>query len=316
MLSLKVAHIEDATPRIKRIELVSADGGTLPAFTAGAHIDLELGNGEARSYSLLNDPSETNRYVIAVLREANGRGGSAWIHDSLREGDPLGSPAPINHFRLSEDGENHILIAGGIGITPIASMAARLKALGKNYELHYCARSAEEAAFVNELQSVHGDKLKLTLDGGDPSRGLDVTALLAKRPSAGHAYVCGPAGLIRAVREAGREWPKGTVHYELFKGSEEDIALRKSDQPFDVVLNKSGRTLHVPADLSLLDVLKAEGFKIKTLCKEGVCGTCIVGLISGKADHRDDVLSDDEREESMQVCVSRAMPGETLVLDL
>ena len=316
MLSLKAAHIENAAARIKRIELVAADGGALPAFTAGAHIDLELGNGEARSYSLLNDPAETNRYVIAVLREAEGRGGSAWIHDHLREGDVLSSPAPVNHFKLSEEGETHILIAGGIGITPIASMAARLKTLGRNYELHYCARSAEEAAFVSELQAAHGERLKLIFDGGDPARGLDVAALMGKRPSAGHAYVCGPAGLIRAVREAGRDWPKGTVHYELFKGSEEDVALRKNDQPFDVVLNKSGRTLHVPADRSILDVLKAEGFKIKTLCKEGVCGTCLVGLISGKADHRDDVLSDEEREDSLQVCVSRAMPGETLTLDL
>ncbi len=316
MLSLKVARIENATPRIKRIELVAADGGPLPAFTAGAHIDLELGNGEARSYSLLNDPAEAHRYVIAVLREADGRGGSAWIHDALREGDVLASPPPINHFKLSEEGEHHILIAGGIGITPIASMAARLAALGKTYELRYCARAREEAAFVDELQAAHGDKLKPVFDGGDPARGLDVVTLLGKRPSAGHAYVCGPAGLIRAVREAGRDWPKGTIHYELFKGSEEDIALRKNDQPFDVVLNKSGRKLHVPADLSLLDVLKAEGLKIKTLCKEGVCGTCLVGLVSGKADHRDDVLSDEEREESLQVCVSRAMPGETLVLDL
>ena len=316
MLSLKVARMEDATPRIKRIELIAADGGALPAFTAGAHIDLELGNGEARSYSLLNDPAETGRYVIAVLREHEGRGGSAFVHDHLHEGDILASAPPANHFALSEEGEFHILIAGGIGVTPIASMAARLAALGKTYEIHYCARSREEAAFVDALQSAHGDRLKLIFDGGDPAKGLDAGALLATRPSAGHAYVCGPAGLIRAVREAGRDWPKGTVHYELFKGSEEDIALRKSDRAFDVVLNKSGRRLHIPAEQSLLDVLKAEGFKIKTLCKEGVCGTCRVGLVSGKAEHRDDVLDDDEREEAIQVCVSRAMPGETLVLDL
>lgn len=316
MLSLKVARIEDATPRIKRIELIAADGAALPAFTAGAHLDLELGNGEARSYSLLNDPAQTHAYVIAVLREAAGRGGSAWIHEHLREGDILSSAPPANHFPLSEEGEHHILIAGGVGITPIASMASRLAALGKTYEIHYCARSREEAAFVDALQLAHGDRLKLVLDGGDPAQGLDAATLLARRPSAGHVYVCGPASLIRAVREAGRDWPKGTVHYELFKGSEEDVALRKNDRAFDVVLNKSGRSLHIPADQSLLDVLKAEGFKIKTLCKEGVCGTCRVGLVSGKAEHRDDVLDDDEREEAIQVCVSRAMPGETLVLDL
>ena len=316
MLALKVARIDDATPRIKCIELVAADGGSLPAFTSGAHLDIELGNGEARSYSLSNDPAETHRYEIAVLKEPDGRGGSRWIHDHLKVGDVVSSPAPINHFPLSEDGETHILIAGGIGVTPIASMAARLKALGKTYEIHYCARGAADAAFVDQLRATHGDRLKLVFDGGDPSRGLDVAALMARRPPAGHAYVCGPAGLIRAVREAGKDWPKGTVHYELFKGDEADIAPRKSDQAFDIVLKKTGRTLQVPADESILAVLKREGFKIKVLCTEGVCGTCRVGLISGKVDHRDDVLTDDEHDSAIQVCVSRAMPGETLVLDL
>ena len=316
MLPLKVARIETATSHTKQIELVATDGGSLPPFTAGAHLDLELGNGEARSYSLLNDPAERNRYVIAVLREEGGRGGSRWIHDELKVGDILASPAPINHFPLSEDGEHHILIAGGIGITPIASMASRLASLGKTYEIHYCTRSRADTAFADELATRHGDRITFIHDGGDPARGLDVAALLAKRPAAGHAYVCGPAGLIRAVREAGRDWPKGTVHYELFKGSEDDTAPRKTDQAFDVVLQKSGRTLRVPADETILAVLKKNGFKIKTLCTEGVCGTCRVKLVSGTADHRAEVLTDDEHDIAIQVCVSRAMPGETLVLDL
>ncbi len=316
MPALKAIHIDQPAPRVRRIEFVAADGGSLPGFTAGAHVDLELGNGEARSYSLLNDQGETRHYVIAVLREADSKGGSSWLHDHLREGDVLQSSPPANHFALSEAGENSILIAGGIGVTPVMSMAARLKALGRSYTFFYCARSREEAAFAFELGERHGDRLKLVLDGGDPARGLDVAALLAARPPGGHVYVCGPSGLIRAAREAARDWPKGTVHHELFKGSEADVAIRTNDGAFDIVLKRAGRTLRVPADRTILDVLKAEGIRIKTLCRDGVCGTCTVTLVSGKADHRDDVLSEDERETAIQVCVSRAMPGETLVLDL
>ena len=316
LLALKVARIAAVTPRIKSVELVAAGGGALPAFTAGAHIDVALGNGETRSYSLLNDATETQRYVIAVLRETDSRGGSTFVHDHLREGDVLESSDPVNNFPLNEAGERHILIAGGIGITPLMSMSRRLATRGAAFTLHYCARSRAEAAFIDEIEAALGTRLVTHFDGGDIARGLDVTTLLKERPPAAHVYVCGPPGLIRAVREAAPHWPKGTVHYELFRGSEADIAPRSSDQAFDVVLKRAGRTLHVPADKSILATLADAGIKIKTLCKEGVCGTCRVGLVSGRADHRDEVLTDEERERNIQVCVSRAVPGETLVLDL
>ena len=316
MLQLKVARIRDETPRIKSIELVAADGSTLPAFTAGAHIDVTLGNGEERSYSLLNDPTETQRYVIAVLRETDSRGGSTFVHDSVREGDVLTSSPPANNFALNEAGERHILIAGGIGITPLMAMSRRLSSRDAAFTLHYCARSRDEAAFIGEIEAAVGERLVTHFDGGDMSKGLNVAALLKERPAAGHVYVCGPPGLIRAVREATPHWPKGSVHYELFRGSEADIAPRSSDQPFEIVLKRAGKTLQVPADKSILQTLADAGIKIKTLCKEGVCGTCRVGLVSGRADHRDEVLTDDERGRHIQVCVSRAQPGETLVLDL
>ena len=316
MLELIARRIVSVTPRIKTVELVAADGAALPAFTAGAHIDVALGNGEERSYSLLNDCTEQNRYVIAVLRETESRGGSMWVHDSLREGDRLISSPPTNNFPINEAGERHILIAGGVGITPILSMARRLKALGAAFTLYYCARSRGEAAFIDEIEAEFRDRLTAHFDGGDPARGLDVAALLKDRPAAGHVYVCGPAGLIRAARETTRHWPKGSVHYELFHGSEADIAPRSSDQAFEVVLKKAGRTLTVPADRSILDTLAGAGIKIKTLCKEGVCGTCRVGLLGGRADHRDEVLTDAEHTKYIQVCISRAMPGETLILDL
>jgi vanillate O-demethylase ferredoxin subunit len=269
-----------------------------------------------RSFSMLNDPVETHRYVIAVLRETDSRGGSVWVHDHLRSGDRLTSSTPINNFPLNEAGETHILIGGGIGITPLKAMAHRLVARGANFALHYCARDEGRAAYLNELRALAGDRLRVYLDGGDIARGLDVGKLLATRPSAAHVYVCGPAGLIRAVREVARDWPKGTVHYELFRGSEADIAPRSTDQPFEITLARTGKTLTVPADRSILAVLKANGIKVKTLCTEGVCGTCRVRLLGGKADHRDEVLTDEQREREIQVCVSRAMPGETLILDL
>ncbi len=159
MLNLHVKQVVAVTPAIKQIELVAGDG-VLPAFTAGAHIDVTLGNGLERSYSLLNDPTETHRYVIAVLREAESRGGSAWVHDRLREGDRLVSSPPINNFEINEAGENHILIAGGIGITPLKAMAHRLMARGAAFTLHYCARDRERAAYLDELTALLGDRLQ------------------------------------------------------------------------------------------------------------------------------------------------------------
>jgi vanillate O-demethylase ferredoxin subunit len=316
MIELRVSKVEQITPRIKLFEMVSAAGTPLPMFSAGSHIDVELGNGDERSYSLLNDQGETGRYVIAVLREEGGRGGSKWMHDVLRQGDVIRAAPPENDFRLSEAGDHHILIAGGIGITPILPMAARLHELGREYTIHYCARSQEEAAFALELAERHGERARFHYDGGVAGCGLDVSSLLATRPSAAHAYVCGPAGLIKAVREAGRDWPSGTVHFELFKSSNTDLGLDSLNEPFDIVCKRAGKTFTIPADRSILDVLKAEGFRIRSLCKEGVCGTCRVDLISGEVDHRDECLDDDERDEALQVCVSRAKPGQTLVLDL
>lgn len=316
MIELRVTATEHVTLRIRLFEFRSVDGSPLPDFTAGAHIEVELGNGDLRPYSLLNDQGDTAGYRIAVLREAAGRGGSAWMHDVLRQGDVIRAAPPINDFRLSEAGDHHILIAGGIGITPLLPMASRLREIGKEYHLHYCARSAEEAAFATEIARRHGERASFHYDGGVPGCGLDVAALLARRPPAAHAYVCGPAGLIRAVREAGRDWPSGTVHFELFGTGNAHLGLNALNEPFEVVLKRSGQRYTIPKDRSILDVLKADGHRIRSLCKEGVCGTCRVGLVSGEVDHRDECLDEDEHDEALQICVSRAKPGETLVLDL
>jgi ferredoxin-NADP reductase len=315
-LALVVRRITAPTPRIRLLELATADGAALPGFTAGSHIDVDMPIGEGRSYSLLNDPAETNRYVIAVLREELGRGGSAWMHDTVCEGDVLTVAPPTNHFALNEAAEAHLLIAGGIGITPIMAMVARLLRLGASFSLHYCARSPEETAFGDDLAARLGDRLHLYHDGGDPARGLDVAALLGRRAPGSHVYVCGPRGLIQAVRGATTAWPTGTVHWEAFSGSDEDTAPRTNDQPFEVELAKSGKVLMVGAGEKILDVLRANDVRVKSLCKDGVCGTCRVKYLAGAVDHRDDVLTNKQRTQFLQVCVSRALPGERLVLDL
>jgi vanillate monooxygenase ferredoxin subunit len=316
-LELRVAKITHPAPRIRVFELVSASGGELPAFTAGAHIDIDIPEIEGRSYSLLNSPAETDRYRIAVLREAAGRGGSAWMHEHVAEGDILTGSGPTNHFPLSAQAESHLLIAGGIGITPIMAMAARLAADGAAFHLHYCARSREEAAFADDLAARLGERMSLHLDGGDPARGLDIAALLRAKPPGGHAYVCGPRGMIQAVREATTHWPAGTVHWEAFAGSDADTAPRSNDSAFELELAKSGQILTVPAGTTILEVLRGAGIKVKTLCRDGVCGTCKTRYLAGDVEHRDEVLTKAEQAKFLQVCVSRARPsGGRLVLDL
>ena len=316
MLKLRVERIAALTPRIRQLELVAAEGGELPAFTAGGHIGVDIGEGEARTYSLLNAPHERGRYVIAVLLEPQGRGGSAWMHGSVRQGDVITTTLPMNNFSLNEAAEESLLIAGGIGITPILSMVERLLEKEARFVLHYATRSRDDAPFAAELERRLGERLVLHHDNGDPAQGVNLPALLAKRAPGAHVYVCGPRGMIEATRTATQHWPKGTVHFELFSGAIEDTTPRSSDTAFEMELAKSGRVVMVPADRSPLDALRDIGIKVKSMCKDGVCGTCRVRVLSGAVDHRDEVLTDKEHASFMQVCVSRAMPGERLVLDL
>ncbi|MDX1484234.1 MAG: PDR/VanB family oxidoreductase [Alphaproteobacteria bacterium] len=323
-LELKVTAIEELTPSIKMFEFVNAQGGDLPAFQAGAHIDVRTGAGVIRSYSLCNDPKERHRYVTAVLRETEGGGGSKWMHDELKVGDVVTTSPPLQNFPLDERAPLSILLAGGIGITPLLAMGHRLKAQRLPCHLHYCTKSPEETAFMEEVKALFGDDVTFHHDGGDPSKGIDLKATFAQRPEGAHLYICGPAGLIRAAQEASDHWPEEAVHIELFTSArtEEEaaeIAARSADdEGFEVELARSGQTLTIPPDKSILDVLIDNGFGVPYACEEGWCGACVIDLLGGKADHRDEVLSDAEKESNskIQVCVSRAKPGEKLVLDL
>ena len=319
-LHLRVRSIRQLTPRVKLFEFGSDTGDLLPPFEAGAHVELLLAGDMARCYSLLNDPAERHRYVIAVLREENGRGGSAWMHDVLAEGDRVSCPPPRNTFPLNEEASEHILIAGGIGITPILSMVHRLRALKARFVLHYCTKDVASTAFREELTRTIPDKVAFHHDGGDPSRGLDLSRLLADRPRDSDVYICGPRGMIDAARQAAKHWPAESVHFELFSSGATTRTPAESlgEESFTVELARSKLTLTIPPHKSILAVLADHGIVLPSVCKEGWCGTCKTRVLSGKVDHRDDILEDEVKASNtfMQICVSRALPGHTLVLDL
>lgn len=322
-LVLKVTAVRDLTSNIKMYELVAANGGDLPAFEAGAHIDFKLPNGLVRSYSLANDPKERHRYVTAILKDVKGQGGSVWMHDNVKVGDSLIATPPLQNFPLVEDADDTQLLAGGIGITPILAMGYRLKALGRKVHLHYCTRSPQDTAFMDEVKRVFGPDVTFYHDGGDPSKGIKLDVVFKSHTPGTHLYVCGPGGLLNAVRNAVSHWPDGSVHFELFTSARTEAQAAalaaKENFAFEVELRRSGVTLTIPADRSILDVMIEEGFGVPYACEEGWCGACVIPMLDGKADHRDEVLSDAEKAANtkIQVCISRAAaPGEKLVLDM
>jgi ferredoxin-NADP reductase len=320
-LRLRVDRVVTLTERIKAFELSAAEGA-LPRFEAGAHIDVLTGAGVARSYSLANDPAEAGRYMIAVLREPEGIG-SGWMHDGVSAGDVLDVLAPRNAFTLDDTAAEHLLIAGGIGITPILSMAHRLSAIGAPFRLLFCTRSPVETPFAAELRERFGARVTIHHDGGDPARSFDLSARLKERPEGAHVYVCGPRGMIQAVRSAASHWPAESVHFEIFASPSatvakpDDAVPAETDAPFEVQLASTGQVFAVPADSTILDVLLGARLKVPYVCKEGWCGNCQLGLLGGCADHRDEVLSDEEKAANnlIHICVSRAARGERLVLD-
>lgn len=324
-LQLRVASVEALTPHIKTFRLVASDGSALPGYAPGAHVQVHVpaapgkrDSAQWRSYSLIHFDTGSNpargvaEYRIAVRREDDGRGGSRFMHEELRRGDPIVVRRPVNHFALAEPPEV-ILIAGGIGITPMISMATALLARGRAFALHYSGRSRAQLAFVAELEALLGDRLQLHADD-EPSR-LSIEALLSQADPQQPIYVCGPAGMIDATLQiAGRlGWPKSAVHCELFS----EVQPLAGDQPFEVELKSTGRVISVPADQSLLDALNEAGADVMHDCRSGYCGLCSTRVCSGDIEHRDTYLSEADKASGrvMQVCVSRARSAR-LVLDL
>ena len=307
---LQVARAEPVARDIHLFELRHPGGEDLPAFTAGSHVAVHAPNGSVRKYSLCNDPAERHRYVIAVKRDPAGHGGSVSLVDGVGAGERVEVGAPRNAFELDERAAQYLLIAGGIGITPILAMARRLVTLQKRFRLVYLTRSPEDAAFADVLSGdVFAGKVTLHHDGGDPARAFDLWPLLEK-PN-GHVYCCGPRGLLESVRDMTGHWSSSAVHFESFLDAV--ASAKPDDKPFTVKLAASGASIRVPPATSILEAMRAAGHDAPSSCESGTCGTCKTRLLEGIADHRDLVLMEDERDAWIMICVSRALTPEIAI---
>ncbi|MFE5142127.1 PDR/VanB family oxidoreductase [Streptomyces fagopyri] len=304
---LVVAQREFVAAGVIALTLRHPLGEELPHWRPGAHIDVVLGPGRERQYSLCGDPADRRAWRIAVLREPHGRGGSSYLHERVGAGDRIRVRGPRQHFALTP-APRYRFVAGGIGITPILPMLAAAQAAGARWTLLYGGRTRESMAFVAEL-SRYGDRV--TIAPQDESGPLDLDSVLRGIPEGTLVYCCGPGPLLDAMQE---RCPAGSLHVERFRPKAEEHA---AEGEFEVVLARSGRTLTVPADASVLDTVRGAGVEVLFSCAEGTCGTCETDVLEGIPDHRDTVLTDAERAagESMLICVSRCR-GKRLVLDL
>jgi vanillate monooxygenase ferredoxin subunit len=315
--TVRVACRQIEADGICSFELVHPEGRPLPAFEAGAHIDVHVPGGIVRQYSLCNDPSENDRYLIAVLRDPASRGGSTAMHDAVQQGSELQISAPRNHFALAKGRVRHLLLAGGIGLTPLLSMAEHLAAEGEEFRLHYCARSRARAAFVTRIaQSRFAPRAQFHFSEGDASKRIDLGQALSGPAEDLHLYVCGPQGFMDAVLETARMqgWPDHRVHYEYFTAP----AVQPLDGgQFEVRIASSGRVISIPPELSVVRALEQAGVEIPVSCEQGLCGTCLTRVLDGEPDHRDLFLSPEEQAQNdrFMPCCSRAK-SRLLVLDL
>ncbi|WP_061134073.1 PDR/VanB family oxidoreductase [Caballeronia fortuita] len=313
-LTLVVTDKREIAEDIFLFELRHGNGGQLPPFTAGAHLLVHTPAGIARRYSLCNDPAERERYVIAVKRDAAGSGGSLSMARDVHVGATLGVSPPLNYFALSAEASRYLLIAGGIGITPMRAMMAEIAARGAHFDVIYCTRSPETTAFLDELKaSDFASRVRVHHDFGDRAQSLAIAPLVAERFGDTHIYCCGPRPLMQAVRDAASHWPSSAVHFEDFGTSAKESA--SGEKPFNVRLARSGGCVNVAPGETILDALRANGIDTPSSCEAGTCGSCRTRLLAGEADHRDFVLDDDEQTSEIMICVSRARSDE-LVLDL
>ena len=314
-LKVRVTAIEQVTPLIKHFTLVANDDGPLPAFSGGSHVIVVM-RGALRThrnpYSLLGSPHRLDRYEIGVRRMEESRGGSHFLHDHVRVGSALEIAHPVNLFPLNKIARKHVLIAGGVGITPFLAQLEDLHDGAIPYELHYAVRSPEHAAFLTRLRERDGDRVHVYYDS--ENRSIDLAALLADQPLGTHVYICGPAGLIEHVTGTARShgWPDSHIHWEKFTAP-------PVGEPFDVYLARAGLAVHVPSERSLLESLESAGIDVPYLCRGGVCGFCHTRVLEadGELVHHDHFLSDADkaRGRSIMPCVSRAR-CRRLVLDL
>nr|WP_315426055.1 PDR/VanB family oxidoreductase [uncultured Albidiferax sp.] len=316
-ISVRVARKSQEALDICSYELVATDGAALPGFSAGSHVDVHLPGGLTRQYSLCNDASETHRYLIGVLRDPASRGGSQAMHDTVQEGDVLQISAHKNHFPLAHAASSSLLLAGGIGITPILCMAERLAASAAPFEMHYCTRSQERTAFYERIRaSGFASQVHFHFDDGASVQKLSLPDLLAEPQPGVHLYVCGPKGFMDAVLQTARSsgWPEAQLHYEFFSA---EVVKSDDDASFDVKLASSGRVVRIAADQTVAKALALAGVEIPMSCEQGVCGTCLTRVLGGEPDHKDMYLTPEEQAANDQFtpCCSRSKSA-LLVLDL
>lgn len=308
-----VTDMRQETARVRSYELRDPDNWELPPFGAGAHVDIRLENGIIRQYSLCSDPGDRNFYRIAVQAEAEGRGGSLAVQDQLRPGAKVALSLPRNHFPLHVEAARHILVAGGIGITPFISMMEQLDQQNTEYILHYCGRDPASMAFHDLLLQPHRrGKVYFHYSETDQPNLLDLSQLAASAQSGDHLYCCGPGALIDAFLSATCALPPDTVHYEKFGGA---AASGEGDIAFSVELASSGRTIDVGTHETILEALRRENVEVDASCEAGVCAACKTRYLSGTVIHRDLLLKGDDQKEFLIPCVSRCA-GDKLVLDL
>lgn len=312
-LNLKVTAVEQLTPLVKRFRFEAPDNSALPVFSGGAHITVQMPDGDRtrfNAYSLISDPYDSSGYEIAVRRDDAGRGGSKFMHEQVAVGDVMAISVPANLFQLELKARKHILIGGGIGITPFVSQLKQLDLLGQPYELHYAAHSRDEAAGLALLPQAENIFVHVSEDGTR----MDLNKVLDAQPMGTHVYTCGPEGLIEAVaaQAMAKGWPASSVHSEAFSAP-------PPGEPFSVTIASTGQTVDVGADQTLLEALEAAGVAINWSCRGGACGQCETGVTncSGEIVHNDHWLSQQDRaaQKAIMPCMSR-FRGDTLVLDL
>jgi ferredoxin-NADP reductase len=317
-IEVLVQSITNLADGINAWEFCRPDGGDLPPFAAGAHIDLTLRSGMSRSYSLCNAQSERSHYVVAVQKDIAGRGGSRFVHENLRAGDRIRISPPRNHFQLVEDADHVLLIAGGIGITPIWCMVQRLIALERSWELHYSARLRRLCAFRQRLEAIaarNPGRVRFNFDQEPGGRMIDIAALIASAPAGAHLFCCGPVPMLESFKTAASAAGilGERVHLEYFSAAQEAALLGG----YAVELRRSGKVFAIPDGKSILEVLLDGNVDAPFSCMQGTCGSCEVAVLEGVPDHRDSILSDEERaaSETMMICCSGSKSGR-LVIDL
>jgi ferredoxin-NADP reductase len=308
---VRVIAVGQPAADVMTFGLHEADGRPLEPFAPGAHIDVQIPGGPVRQYSLCGGMVASGAYTIAVKKEPESRGGSSGMHERIAVGALLSIGGPRNHFPLAPGDHPSLFIAGGIGITPITAMIAELHGKNRDWVLHYCARSEKHAAFYRELVKFADGHVQGYFS---ETPILDVDSLIGRQRRDTHIYCCGPKPLMEAVTHATSSWPQAQVHFEWFTAPANDSGPNTA---FKIELARSGVVLTVPSDQSILQVLRDNGCDVNSACEEGICGTCETAVVSGEPEHRDTVLSADERaaNNTMMVCVSRAK-GSRLVLNL